>query len=79
LQQHGVTAPGDHYIVPVILGNDGRAWQAAERLQAAGFDIRAIRPPTVPDGTARLRISVHADHEADILRAAAAAVAEVVS
>jgi 8-amino-7-oxononanoate synthase len=79
LRSRGVNAAGEHYIVPVVLGDDGRTLRAAERLQAGGFDIRAIRPPTVPEGTARLRISVHADHDADTLRAAAAAVAEAIS
>lgn len=58
----GVESPGDDYIVPIVLGDDGRAVAAASSLQAAGFDVRAIRPPTVPVGTARLRISIHADH-----------------
>jgi 8-amino-7-oxononanoate synthase len=54
-------------IVPLILGDNRRALAAAERLAARGFDVRAIRPPTVPPGTARLRVSVHADHsEAEI-------------
>jgi len=79
LQERGVQALGADYIVPVILGDDSRALAAAGRLQTNGFDIRAIRPPTVPDGTSRLRISIHADHEADTLRAAAAAIAEAVS
>jgi 8-amino-7-oxononanoate synthase len=77
LTRCGVVPGGAHYIVPVLLGADGRAVEAARRLQAAGWDIRAIRPPTVPPGTARLRVSIHADHDPETLRAAAAAVAEV--
>ena len=45
-------------IVPVIVGADGAAVALAERCRAAGYDVRAIRPPTVPAGTARLRVSV---------------------
>ncbi|MFD1333755.1 8-amino-7-oxononanoate synthase, partial [Methylopila musalis] len=45
-------------IQPVILGANARAVAAADALQAAGFDCRAVRPPTVPDGTARLRLSL---------------------
>lgn len=45
-------------ILPVILGDDRRAMTVAAKLQAAGFDVRGIRPPTVPPGTSRLRISL---------------------
>lgn len=45
-------------IVPLIVGEDGRAMALAAAAQAAGFDVRGIRPPTVPAGTARLRISL---------------------
>jgi 8-amino-7-oxononanoate synthase len=51
---------GDSPIVPIPLGDSHRAAAVAERLQALGYDIRAIRPPTVPDGTARLRLSLNA-------------------
>ena len=63
-------------IVPLLLGDNARALAAAERLAELGFDVRAIRPPTVPPGTARLRVSVHADHsEAEIDALAEALVA----
>jgi 8-amino-7-oxononanoate synthase len=49
---------GDSQIIPVILGSNDRAVSVAEKLQYDGFDVRAIRPPTVPEGSARLRLSV---------------------
>jgi 8-amino-7-oxononanoate synthase len=52
-------AAGDSPIVPVVLGSAERAQSVAEALQHDGFDVRAIRPPTVPAGTSRLRISVN--------------------
>lgn len=45
-------------ILPLILGDDASAMEVAAQVQAAGFDVRGIRPPTVPPGTARLRISI---------------------
>jgi len=45
-------------ILPVILGDSARTLHVARQMQADGFDIRAIRPPTVPANTARLRISI---------------------
>jgi 8-amino-7-oxononanoate synthase len=53
----GVPASGSQ-IVPVVLGDDGRAMRVAGMLQEAGFDVRGIRPPTVPPGTSRLRLSL---------------------
>jgi 8-amino-7-oxononanoate synthase len=71
LASHGIAALGDTYVVPVVLGEDARAVEVATRLQADGFDVRAIRPPSVPPGTSRLRISVHADHAEEMLDALA--------
>lgn len=45
-------------IVPVIIGEDARTMEVAAQLQARGFDVRGIRPPTVPTGTSRLRVSL---------------------
>lgn len=54
-------------IVPIILGDDEKALKIAQALQESGFDIRAIRPPTVPEGTARLRLSLNACLSEEIL------------
>ena len=45
-------------ILPLILHEDARTMAVAAALQAQGFDVRGIRPPTVPQGTSRLRISL---------------------
>jgi 8-amino-7-oxononanoate synthase len=50
------------HIIPVIIGDEDAALRVAGRLYEMGFFIVAIRPPTVPPGTARLRISVQSDH-----------------
>lgn len=56
-------------IVPLILGPAAVALRASELLTMQGFLVTAIRPPTVPDGTARLRFTFSADHrDADIDR-----------
>lgn len=52
------SAMGGSPILPLVLGEDVRAMDVAARLQKAGFDIRGIRPPTVPEGTSRLRIVI---------------------
>ncbi|MGN5374309.1 MAG: 8-amino-7-oxononanoate synthase [Sphingomonas hengshuiensis] len=57
----------DTQILPLIVGDDRRAMALAAAVRAAGFDLRGIRPPTVPAGTARLRISLTLNvDEADI-------------
>lgn len=53
----GVEGSGSQ-IQSVLIGDNGRAVRIAARMRAEGFDIRAIRPPTVPEGTARLRIAI---------------------
>jgi 8-amino-7-oxononanoate synthase len=75
LAANALTPPGTAYVVPVLVGQDDPAMRAASRLQEAGYDIRAIRPPTVPQGTCRLRISIHANHDPALLAQLADAVA----
>ena len=53
----GIVPSGSH-ILPIVIGSDRAAVSVAASLQERGFDIRAIRPPTVPEGTARLRIAL---------------------
>ncbi len=48
----------DSQIQPIIVGDDRQALAIALAMQERGFDVRAVRPPTVPEGTARLRISL---------------------
>jgi 7-keto-8-aminopelargonate synthetase-like enzyme len=54
-------------IVPVMVGEPEAAMATARHLREAGFLVGAIRPPTVPRGTSRLRISVTAAHQSQDL------------
>jgi len=72
-QRCGLTV--DSQIIPVVLGEDSRALEMAAALRAQGFDIRAIRPPTVPKGTARLRVSITGNVGAEDISALFAAIA----
>jgi 8-amino-7-oxononanoate synthase len=49
-------------ILPIILGPDRAAVAASRALRANGFFVQPIRPPTVPEGTARLRVTLSASH-----------------
>lgn len=63
--------PSGSQIIPYLIGDNQRTVAMAEAMQDYGFDIRAIRPPTVPFGTARLRISITLNvDEAQITRMA---------
>ena len=61
--------PSTTPIQPLLIGGNDEALALSVRLAEAGLLVPAIRPPTVPQGTARLRISLSADHEAaDVAR-----------
>ena len=60
-------------IQPLVVGDSGAAMSVAEDLRARGFWVPAIRPPTVPQGTARLRVSLSAAHSTDDVAALLAA------
>ncbi|MDO5704150.1 MAG: 8-amino-7-oxononanoate synthase [Paracoccus sp. (in: a-proteobacteria)] len=53
----GLTSSGSQ-IVPLIVGGNAEAMALAAQVQARGFDVRGIRPPTVPEGTSRLRVAL---------------------
>ncbi|MCA8939677.1 MAG: 8-amino-7-oxononanoate synthase, partial [Planctomycetes bacterium] len=63
LMELGLETSGDTHIVPLWLGESQRALELSKRLQDAGFFAPAVRPPTVPDGRAMLRFSLHAGIE----------------
>lgn len=65
--------PSDTPIQPIIIGGNAAALVASAALRQRGILVTAIRPPTVPEGTARLRIALSAAHEpADVAQLAAA-------
>jgi 8-amino-7-oxononanoate synthase len=55
-------------IIPVFIGDAGRTMRISERLLAEGVFVQGIRPPTVPAGTARLRVTVMSTHTMDDLQ-----------
>jgi 8-amino-7-oxononanoate synthase len=79
LRDAGLSVPdGQTQIVPIVIGDAGDAVTASERALERGIFAQAIRPPTVPEGTSRLRLSVMASHTATELRDAARVLAAAV-
>jgi len=74
LKQAGFdTGPSDSQIVPVLLGGNDTAVHYADELCQQGFAVRPIRPPTVPEGQSRLRLSLNSSLSTDILASVASA------
>jgi 8-amino-7-oxononanoate synthase len=63
-------------IVPVILGSNEAAVHFADHLRAKGWGVRAIRPPTVPQGSARLRLALTTKHSEEDIAGVVAAMAQ---
>ena len=78
LASRGIAAAGFGHIVPWIIGPSQRAMTVAGELRARGIDVAAIRPPSVPDGTARIRFTITARHTPALIDAALAAIEESV-
>ena len=71
--------PAQSAIVPVIVGSAAAALSASEALQQEGFLVTAIRPPTVPAGTSRLRFTFSAGHSRSNILALAGCVREILA
>jgi 8-amino-7-oxononanoate synthase len=73
MRRLGIEPRGHGVIVPWVLGNARTALRVAEDLREQGLFVQAIRPPTVPEGSSRLRLTTTARHtSADIERVLAA-------
>jgi 8-amino-7-oxononanoate synthase len=59
-----VTSP----IIPLVVGSEAAALQLTQHLLLQGFHVPAIRPPTVPAGSSRLRVSLSAGHSVEQVR-----------
>ena len=61
LRLRGIQTSSVTHIIPLIIGDNEKTIKVSEQLRSMGYYIPAIRPPTVPEGTSRLRISLTAD------------------
>jgi 8-amino-7-oxononanoate synthase len=78
LAAEGVETGSATQILPVVVGSAEAAVAASERLLERGIFAQAIRPPTVPNGSSRLRLAVMASHSPSELKPAAREIAKVV-
>jgi len=69
-------APGEMPIVPLLIGDPALAMRVCEAAIERGVFAQAIRPPTVPAGTSRLRVAVMSSHRRSELRQAAGTLAD---
>jgi 8-amino-7-oxononanoate synthase len=72
-----LTVPPPGPIFPVVLGTEARALAAADALRSRGYYVTAIRPPTVPVGSARLRVTLSTEHTSDEIAGLANALGEI--
>jgi 8-amino-7-oxononanoate synthase len=77
----GLDVPGEHdaHIIPVVMGDAASVMRAGAALREQGLLVGAVRPPTVPEGSSRLRISASAAHTPTHVRRLAGTLASVLS
>lgn len=79
LRERGIPAASETAIIPIVIGDEGAALAAMERLRAEGFFVSAIRYPTVARGSARLRVTLTAGHTGRELAALAEALGRCIT
>ncbi len=79
LQASGVTPLGTGHVVPWVLGPAEQAFRVARAIQDRGFHVVAVRPPTVPQGTSRIRMAVTALHTFEQIDDLLSAIQEVLA
>jgi 7-keto-8-aminopelargonate synthetase-like enzyme len=76
LRKNGIKGdPGPSQIIPVMVGDSAKALAIAEELQKNHIYVKAVRPPTVPEGSARLRFSITRYHQESHLKKCAKSLA----
>jgi 8-amino-7-oxononanoate synthase len=76
MEARGRETGSDTAIVPILVGADGDTMAVSRALFDRGVFVHGIRPPTVPEGTGRLRLTLMATHTAEMVRTAAARIDE---
>jgi 8-amino-7-oxononanoate synthase len=76
---HSANGENDGYIVPIVLGESERTTSVGNALREAGYLVGAVRPPTVPMGQSRLRITVSAAHSTDHIDGLVSAIGTVLN
>ena len=61
LKEYNINTISNSHIIPILIGDNEKTIEVSEKLKSLGYYIPAIRPPTVPSGTSRLRISLTSD------------------
>ncbi|SDP76698.1 aminotransferase class I/II-fold pyridoxal phosphate-dependent enzyme [Desulforhopalus singaporensis] len=79
LRNHGLKTKGTTNIVPVVIGDNLLTVTAARRMQELGYYILPVRPPTVPKGSSRFRLSLTADMQENDIRGIAPCLAMIIN
>jgi 7-keto-8-aminopelargonate synthetase-like enzyme len=77
LREKGFEVRGESQIIPVIIGGNHKAVRLGDALKEKGYWTTPVRPPTVPEGEARLRLSLSFDHGRDVLERFSKDIADV--